>query len=227
MARRMELPKDKVHVVLNGIDLSDLGDVDLDDQREPVVGYLARFAPEKGLLQLVRGFKALLDRGNVPKETRLQAAGCTAPQDGAYVESVKAEINKLGLQDRVKLIDCPDKKGKIEHLKSLRVLSVPAIYGESFGLYILEALACGTPVVQPDIAAFPEIIHATGGGLLVKPDDAEALAIGLERVLTDDDEHRKLRTTGHKAVHTSFSAERMAKDVIAVCEKTIGAANAG
>ena len=56
-------------------------------------------------------------------------------------------------------------------LQGLDVLSVPTTYREPKGLYVLEALANGVPVVQPRHGSFPELIEATGGGLLVNPDD--------------------------------------------------------
>ena len=75
-----------------------------------------------------------------------------------------------------------DRDGKIEFLRSLDVLSVPATYDEPKGIFLLEAMACGVPVVQPRRGAFTEVVERTGGGLLVEPDDAEALAAGLLRV---------------------------------------------
>jgi glycosyltransferase involved in cell wall biosynthesis len=66
---------------------------------------------------------------------------------------------------------CPnlDRPAKLAFLHSLTVFSVPALYGEAFGLYVIEALAAGVPVVQPRTAAFPELLEATGGGLLCDP----------------------------------------------------------
>src|SRR4029079_10839328 len=72
---------------------------------------------------------------------------------------------------------------KVAFLQSLDVLSVPTEYREPKGLYVLEALANGVPVVQPRHGAFPELIEATGGGLLVDPLDPEALARALEELL--------------------------------------------
>ena len=68
---------------------------------------------------------------------------------------------------------------------AISLLSVPATYGESFGLYLLEAMASGVPVVQPRHAAFPEILEKTGGGILCEPDDPSSLAEGLEELLSD------------------------------------------
>ena len=100
---------------------------------------------------------------------------------------------------------------KIAFLQSLSALSVPATYGESFGLYLLEAWAVGVPVVQPHHAAFPELLEATQGGLLCAPDDAEALAITLESLLASPEQMVKLGKQGFEAVHSRFSVEAMAQ----------------
>ncbi len=70
-------------------------------------------------------------------------------------------------------------------LGQIDVLSVPTIYRDPKGLYVLESLAAGVPVVQPAHGAFPELIEATGGGKLVPPADSRQLAAGLHQLLID------------------------------------------
>jgi glycosyltransferase involved in cell wall biosynthesis len=65
------------------------------------------------------------------------------------------------------------------------VLSVPATYDEPKGMFLLEAMAAGVPVVQPRRGAFVEVVEQTHGGLLVTPDDPEALADGLYAIWSD------------------------------------------
>src|SRR5438876_33858 len=81
-------------------------------------------------------------------------------------------------------------------LQGLSAFSVPATYGESFGLYVIEALAAGVPVVQPNHAAFPELIEATGGGVLCEPDDPHALAAALAELLRDPAAARAIGARG-------------------------------
>ena len=90
---------------------------------------------------------------------------------------------------------------------------MPATYGESFGLYLLEALACGVPVVQPRHAAFPEIVEATGGGVLCEPEDAHALATALERLLLDPAAAHRLGAAGRVAVAEKFTVQLMAQRI--------------
>ncbi len=107
---------------------------------------------------------------------------------------------------------------KLDFLGALSVFSVPANYGESFGLYLLEAQAAGVPVVQPRAAAFPEIIEATGGGVLCEPDDPKSLADAIEQLLLSPQLARALGETGRKAVFEKFSVEAMAKETLRVLE---------
>ena len=77
------------------------------------------------------------------------------------------------------------------------------------GLFGVVALACGVPVVQPRHAAFPELLDATGGGLLVEPNDAEALAAGLEALLLDPARATALGQAGRAAVERKFSLDHL------------------
>ena len=91
-----------------------------------------------------------------------------------------------------------DRQGKLDFLASLHALSVPTVYREPKGLFVLEALACGVPVVQPAHGAFPEMIERTGGGILVEPHahrervvrqrrQQAAQAVALAKMLVDDE----------------------------------------
>ena len=99
----------------------------------------------------------------------------------------------------------------IDFIHSLDVLSVPTIYKEPKGLYVLEALANGVPVVQPRHGAFPELIEATGGGLLVDPESPEALAAGLEQLMKDPVERETLGRKGREVVHRDYTDTAMAQ----------------
>ena len=96
------------------------------------------------------------------------------------------------------------------------MFSVPARYGEAFGLYVLEAMAAGVPVVQPRVAAFPELIDATGGGVLCAADNPRALAEAIEDLLLDQAQARALGAAGRRAVFEKFSAAAMARAMAAV-----------
>jgi glycosyltransferase involved in cell wall biosynthesis len=99
----------------------------------------------------------------------------------------------------------------VKFLHELTVFSVPATYGEAFGLYVAEAQAAGVPVVQPRHGAFPEVLDLTRGGILCDPDDPEALSYTLELILLDDEKRRQLSETARFNARAEFSAARMAE----------------
>src|SRR6185295_3108522 len=107
-----------------------------------------------------------------------------------------------------------DLAGKIAFYQGLSIFSTPALYGEAFGLYVLEALAAGVPVVQPRHASFPELIEATGGGVLCEPGDPKALAEAVEGLLLHPERARDMGHHGRDAVRREFTIQRMAGNAI-------------
>ena len=85
------------------------------------------------------------------------------------------------------------------------MLSVPTTYREPKGLYVLEALANGVPVVQPRHGSFPELIEATGGGLLVSPDDPADLARVLYELMGDGSRREEIGQKGRASFTSAFT----------------------
>ena len=111
-----------------------------------------------------------------------------------------------------------DRDGKLAFLRGLDVLSVPAAYDEPKGLFVLEAMASGVPVVQPRRGGFTEIVERTGGGLLVERDDPDALADGLYTVFHDSALRASLADRafhGVRAHHTVAQSAARLLDVYA------------
>jgi glycosyltransferase involved in cell wall biosynthesis len=109
-----------------------------------------------------------------------------------------------------------DRGQKMEFLRSLDVLSVPVAYRSPKGVYVLEALACGVPFVQPRIGVFPEILAETGGGLLFEPGDPEDLARAMETLIDDPRRARQMGEAGRRAVQQKFHSRHMAEQTLAV-----------
>jgi glycosyltransferase involved in cell wall biosynthesis len=116
-----------------------------------------------------------------------------------------------------------DRPRKIEFLRNLDVLSVPATYDEPKGLSLLEAMACGVPVVEPRRGAFPEILEKTGGGILVEPDDPASLADGIYRLWRDPGLRAELGRRGAQGVREHYSAARMAARALDVYSSIVKA----
>lgn len=216
MRRRAGLPAARVHVVHNGILLDGYAPAPAPPD-PPAVGYLARLCPAKGLATLVEAYIILRKNNRVPN-LQLRVAGSMTAADRPFVERLRGRLADAGLTSDVRFLPNLDRAEKIAFLQGLSVFSVPATYGESFGLYVIEALAAGVPVVQPRHAAFPELIQATGGGLLCEPDDPASLAAAIEGLIRDPDEARLLGARGRDAVLDRFSVARMAEGVTRVFE---------
>lgn len=212
MTDRAKLPPERVHVVYNGIRLEGYGPHPAPTDAPPVLGYLARMCPPKGLGTLVDAYILLRKRGQVPG-LRLHVAGAQTAGDISYVTGLQVKLAEEGIGDDVRFLPNIERDAKIAFLQSLSALSVPATYGESFGLYILEALAAGVPVVQPRHAVFPELLAATGGGVLCEPDDPASLADALETLLRDRAKAHALGESGRQKILSKFSVEEMARNV--------------
>jgi glycosyltransferase involved in cell wall biosynthesis len=100
------------------------------------------------------------------------------------------------------------------------LVAVPARQGEAFGLFVIEALASGVPVVLARIGSYPELVEM-GGGVLIEPDDPRALAAAIRSLVADPERARQAGAAGRKAVLEYFNIERMAGDIVKVFEQVV------
>ncbi len=221
MARRLSLPPERVRVVYNGISLDG---IEIRNPKPgsrtpsaPVLGFFARMCKEKGLDTLVEAYIHLKNRNTVPR-LKLHIGGSCGPADEPFVKELRRRLAAAGYIGEVGFFPNLSRAEKLDFLGALSVFSVPASYGEAFGLYVIEAMAASVPVVQPRAAAFPEIIAATGGGLLCQPGNPKSLADGIERLLMDPQQARALGEAGRNAVFEKFNAEAMARETLQLLE---------
>jgi glycosyltransferase involved in cell wall biosynthesis len=210
------IPAGKMRLVPLGINLQGYEARAPRDGRRPfTVGYFARVAPEKGLHLLAEAYVRM--RESVGEgAARLEVAGYLGEEHRGYLEGVERRLREAGLAAEFDYRGALDREGKIEFLRGLDVLSVPATYDEPKGIFLLEAMACGVPVVQPRRGAFTEVVEQTGGGLLVEPDDAGALAAGLLRVKGDAALAAELSANARANVRRHYAVEHMADRALEV-----------
>jgi glycosyltransferase involved in cell wall biosynthesis len=146
------------------------------DPDEPIIGVVGRVDPEKGIGTVLQAMTML----DVPaRRSHLAVVGATARDDGTYEAELRAEAaSKLG--NRCRFVGPVDEVPVV--LRSLDVL-VNASASEPFGLSVLEAQACGVPVVGTRSGGIPEFVIDGETGLLVAPGRADALAAGLSRLI--------------------------------------------
>ena len=224
MSEFLKIDRNRIHVVPLGINFDGF-EQNQDLESHPfTIGYLARICPEKGLHFLCEAYQILKSRMN-DQPSRLWAAGYLGKESKPYLASVQQNMSKWGLSDQFRYHGELDRLAKIDFLKRLNLFSVPEPYAEPKGIFLLEALACGIPVVQPRRGAFPEIINKTGGGLLVEPDDPEALAQALLDLWKDPARRIELGAQGYAGVRTHFSSQGMAESVLSVYQNLLGKSN--
>jgi glycosyltransferase involved in cell wall biosynthesis len=184
------------------------------------IGYLARLAPEKGLHALAEAYRNLRARPGLAA-SRLWSAGYLAPDHKPYLAGVISSLKSSGLASHFQYHGELDRERKLAYLRGLSVFSVPGPRDDPKGLFLLEAMAAGVPVVQPRCGAFTEIVEMTGGGILVAPDDPAALADGIFRLWQDPALRQELGRRGQEGVRAHFSSAAMTEKAIAVYRSLI------
>jgi glycosyltransferase involved in cell wall biosynthesis len=182
-------------------------------------------APEKGLHVLVDAYRRFRLRPGIG-ESRLLAAGYLAPEHKTYLDGIQADLRTWGLEGQFEYRGEVDRAQKIEFLRSLDVLSVPATYDEPKGIFLLEAMANGVPVVQPRRGAFPEVVETTGGGIIVDADNPEALADGWLELYRDPARATALGAAGAAGVREHYNVGRMAEAAESVYQELLSSRRA-
>jgi glycosyltransferase involved in cell wall biosynthesis len=220
MASYLGIERAKIRVVSPGIQLKGHGSPRAKPlEGPPVLGFFARLAPEKGFHNLVDAYIQLRKMPGTPA-VKLRYSGWLGAKSFAYMKEQKRKLREAGYEADAEHVECPDLASKVKFYQSIDVLSVPTVYREPKGLYILEAWANGVPVVQPRHGSFPELIEATGGGLLVPPNEPTALAEALLPLLMNREEARTMGRRGYEGVLKGFTAKHMAEATLKVLQGT-------
>ncbi len=228
MEQRMRLPSGRITGILNGMDFSGYPSApparDHNPNRTLNLGYFARLSHGKGLGHLIDAFIAM--RPESRSQVRLLCGGTMTADDQNYVHSLQRKLAQAGLLEQTEFQPNLSREDKIRFLSQLDALCVPAHYGEAFGLYLIEAMACGVPVIQPHTAAFPEVLEAmdaapyqeeSSHGFLYAdqtPDSPVALAAALEKALSNRAQLQEKGQRCYATVRSQFSIARMAEDFL-------------
>jgi glycosyltransferase involved in cell wall biosynthesis len=176
---------------------------------ERFVLFLGAMEPRKNLLRLIEAFAVL--KPALRRETVLVVAGA----QGWLNDSVRDRADRLGLAESVRFAGYVAAEDLAALYSLATVFAYPSLW-EGFGLPVLEAMACGTPVLTSDVSSLPEV--AGDAALLVPPTDVEAIADGLTRLLGDAALRSDLAARGLRRV-AAFSWERCARETLAVYTK--------
>lgn len=206
---RHGLDPERVFVVYNGVNHRKFFPAARDtDRQEVVIGYLASLARRKRVDRLIRSFSLLRDRTD---GVRLVIGG-TGPLSG----ELRQLVRKLWLEDTVEFRGFVADDALNHFYNDIDIFAFPSDY-EGFGLPLLEAMACGVPVVATNLSSHPEIVG--DAGILVEP-DPESLAAGLLRLVRDPSLRQEFAARGHRRAQ-QFSWERCARETLAVYEQVL------
>jgi len=181
------------------------------DLPENYILFVGSLEPRKNVRTLLKAYSMLPDR--IKKEFRMVVAGGR----GWLNTDIPEVVKELEISDSVKFAGYIDSADIASVYSGAAVFAYPSLY-EGFGLPILEAMSCGTPVVTSDTSSMPEV--AGEAALLVEPRDAEAISAALARVLEDGELRKEMREKGLKRA-ACFSWEKCARETLAVYRKVV------
>ena len=170
--------------------------------KEPYLLMLANYQPMKGHSFLLEAFQ-LIHRQH--PEVNLRIYGYSI---GSQKEMVLREVKRLGLESAVILNDFTINTYQL--IRNARILVAPSQEFESFNLTIVEAMACGVPVVTTDVGGMPEVIGDTGAGYVSAKDDPIEFASKIREILTNKSIESSMRINGRQAFEDKFMASSMA-----------------
>lgn len=219
MLRRLGLPEEKIRIVPVGTDVDGFqtSALPLDP---PVIGFLARMSECQGLGNLVDAFILLKKRGD-SSNALLRICGGSTADDKDFIARQKAKLSAAGIDEDVEFLESFKRDERVRFLQSLTVMSVPVVQGAAFGSYMIESMAAGVPVVQPELGSFPEIVGDSGGGVVYSPNTPARLAETLAELLGDHERLNSLARAGQTAVRERYSVKRMAGGLLEVYRELI------
>ena len=176
-----------------------------------VIGMVARLSQDKGHDYLIRAFHVLVK--DFPG-IRLLIVG-----DGRERASLETLVHDLGLDKQV--VFTGNLMQVAPALAAMDIFVLPATWREGFGLSIIEAMACGKPVIVTNIWALNSLIKDHSTGLLIEPKSETEIIRALSSLLTDNRLCESLGSQGKKMVNSFFSIEHMAAGIAAVYQAVL------
>ncbi len=214
MQHKLQIPAEKLRTVHIGIVTAAYPE-HKEFPLPPALGFMSKISENSGFGILAEAF-LLLKKEERFATLKLYASGGVTEDNLKYIGSWQQKIAQAGFADDLIIKNDFKLQDRIEMFEKISLLSVPVLDGEAFGTYLLEAMASGVPVVQPDVGGFPEIIHKAGGGVIYSPNNAETLAETLQQLLDNKADLNRLASLGQAQVRKYFDIDNFVNQTINV-----------
>ena len=215
-----KVPMEKIALIESGIDLDEFAPVTegikianrkrFDLGGGPVIGTVARLSEVKGQDVLIEAMPRVI--ADVP-DAKLVLAGV-----GRTEKTLRSMVSRLGLDGHVRFFSLVNKTS--EMLNLLDVFVMPSRQ-EGLGLSIMEAQAAGVPVVASRVGGIPSLIEDGRTGILVEPENAQALSSAITSLLVERERARAMGLSGREAVRSTHSADNMVHKTIEVYQSLV------
>jgi glycosyltransferase involved in cell wall biosynthesis len=211
MKEKLGISDSQISTLYLGVDPNDYHFINA-TQKPRNIGFISRLCPENGLDILIDAYINLKQReGN--EDVNLLLTGGHTNDDNIFIKEQKIKLKKANLLDSVEFIHNFDELNRNHFFNRVMLLSVPVPHGEAFGIYLTEAMASGTPIVQPALGAFPEIVELSGGGIIYGNNTPEELADSLHNLLNDQEKVSELSENARIGVNNHFNINTLSKDL--------------
>jgi glycosyltransferase involved in cell wall biosynthesis len=200
---------DRIHRIYNGLNPAEFGRADF-PSTPPLIVAVGRLIAKKGFANLIRVCGLLAERG--------KSFQCEIIGEGRLENELRAQIEQMGLQNRVALSGAKPQRDVRQRLAAANVFVLPSVVDSQGGMdnlptVIMEAMATGLPVISTDIGGIPEMVVQDETGFLVRPGDTVALAGAIEKVIDDRLLAQKLGRAGYERAREFFSIEKNVRDL--------------
>lgn len=217
MKKRIHISDKKLHTFYLGVDVEDYTYIPVREKPRNV-GYLSRMCHKDGFDIVVDAFIDLKKKDGF-NDVKLIATGGLTGDDKKFLKEQKQKIKDAGLGADFEIIEEFEGESRHEFFKKVSMVSVPVRIGEAFGMYMLESMASGVPVVQPALGAFPEITELSGGGVTYEPNTPKKLSEAWATLLNDPDKLALLSEAGYRGTNEKFNIHKHAAEIVGLYER--------
>lgn len=219
MQKRMCIPNEKLHIVPIGVN-PEAYVFSEPVQNPQVIGFLSRRNKSNGFEIVIDAFIELKQKPEF-RDVLLKVTGGKTADDDKFLQKQIKKLEQKGFHHDIEFIDDFRTESLKHFFNKISVLTVPVLKGEAFGLYQLEALASGIPIVQPNLGAFPEIVKETQAGAIFEPNTPTALAAKLAEVLGNKEKLSAFSKNGRNSILNKYNTDITTKQMLDIYESVI------